>query len=219
MPDLETFAERHGLHILSIADLISYRLQAERLVERIDQAEITLDRTRSNWQAVVYEEQIEKWQFVALIKGSLRCPGPVLCRMHSGSTMADIFSSTYNEGGQNLKEAVDAIEAEGTGIIVYLPSRGDLQAELRTCVRQSVSPPPLAAVGSEAPRSPSLPTATRQSQAGALREYGLGAQVLRDLGLTSIRLLTNNPRKIAGIQGFGLRIVECVPLVSMRSPA
>ncbi len=206
MPDLEIFARKHGLLILTIADLIRYRLQAEHLVERLEEAEIILDRTNAAWCSIVYESTVDGRQLMALVKGDLGAPGPVLCRMHSGSTLGDVFASPASEGGRNLFEAVDAIEAEGRGVIVYLPPHGDLRAELVEITRRTKSSP----LASPAPLD-------ARPHGGTLREYGLGAQVLRELSVHQIRLLTNNPRKIAGIHGYGLEVVESVPLVKNRS--
>jgi 3,4-dihydroxy 2-butanone 4-phosphate synthase / GTP cyclohydrolase II len=206
MPDLEEFASRHGLRILTIADLISYRLQTEHLVTRLSLGDIVLDRTATAWQAIVFEAVLEKRQFLALVKGPLDGSKATLCRMHAGSTLADVFTSTSGDGAKHLDEAIDAIEAEGSGVIVYLPPQGDLRDDLERLLRRVESRP-----GNGAPPSGARP------HGGTLREYGLGAQVLRELGLTKIRLLTNNPRKVAGIQGYGLELVESVPLVSMRA--
>ncbi|MCC6897706.1 MAG: 3,4-dihydroxy-2-butanone-4-phosphate synthase [Polyangiaceae bacterium] len=206
MPDLERFAERHGLVILTIADLIRYRLQAEHLVERVEDADIVLDRTNTAWRALVYESTVDGRQLMALVKGDVTGPGSVLCRMHSGSTLGDVFASPASEGGRNLFEAVDSIEAEGRGVIVYLPPLGDLRAELGEVARRTKS----------SPLASPAPIDTRP-HGGTLREYGLGAQVLRELSVRQIRLLTNNPRKIAGIHGYGLEVVESVPLVKNRS--
>jgi len=195
MPDLEVFAKKHGLRILSIADLIQYRLQTERLVRRVAQGALRLDETATEWTANVYESATDGRQFVALVKGDIGGGGPVLCRMHSGSTIGDVFASTTRDGGRNLREAIRRIEAERRGVIVYLPPRqapGDEIAAL--------------ALGAEARRS--IPTPGDS----ALREFGLGAQILADLGVHEMRLLTNNPRKIAGISGFGLSVVESVEL-------
>jgi len=205
MPDLEQFSKRHGLRILTIADLIWYRLQTEQLVRLVDEADIVLDATRTTWRALIYEATLEERHFLALVKGDVARSEPVLCRMHSGSVIADTFSSTLDEGGRNLTEAIEAIEAEGRGIVVYLPPRGDLRAELKKLL-----------VLAEEKSSPFTTHLAARAHGGTLREYGLGAQVLRELGLHKLRLLTNNPRKIAGIQGFGLEVVESVPLVSMR---
>jgi 3,4-dihydroxy 2-butanone 4-phosphate synthase/GTP cyclohydrolase II len=206
MPDLERFAAQHDLRILTIADLIRYRLQTELLVRRLGEQVLALDRTGTEWRVIVYDALVDGRQFLALVKGDVRGDAPILCRMHGGSLVADLFISTAFEGGRNLQEAIDRIEAEGRGVIVYLPAKSDLKRQLEHLV-----------VGGDPnkPPEPSSPTNEAPHQ-GALREFGLGAQVLRELGLHELRLLTNNPRKIAGLEGYGLRIAETVPLVSMR---
>jgi 3,4-dihydroxy 2-butanone 4-phosphate synthase/GTP cyclohydrolase II len=203
LADLELFARRHSLRILTIADLIQYRLQTERLIRKIAEHAITVDATRSVWQAVVYECGTDGRQFVALVKGKVEGDSPVLCRMHSGSTLGDVFASTPRDGGHHLREALLRIDAEGRGVVVYLPAKGSPAAELASYVAVVESPPAPAPGASTDP----------------LREFGLGAQVLADLGLHKIRLLTNNPRKIAGLRGYGLEVVESVPLHSMREQA
>jgi len=190
MPDLEVFARKHDLRIVTIADLIQYRLQTERLVRRVTQGTVRLDETGTEWTANVYESTTDGRQFVALVKGEPVANAPVLCRMHSGSTIGDVFASTTRDGGRNLREAIRRIEAERRGVIVYLPPRLRPSDELS------------ALGGASVPATGDSP----------LREFGLGAQVLADLGLHEIRLLTHNPRKIAGLSGFGLSIVETVPL-------
>jgi 3,4-dihydroxy 2-butanone 4-phosphate synthase/GTP cyclohydrolase II len=197
MPDLETFASKHGLRILSIADLIRYRLSTESLVRRTQEALITLDQTNTEWRAITYETTVDGRQFLTLIKGDLSKGPPALCRVHTGSTVADTFLSTPRDGGRHLRETIAQIESEGRGALVYIAPRGDLVRELQASLASAQSTPTLPASGEP------------------LREFGLGAQVLLDLGLHEIRLLTNNPRKIAGLQGFGLRVVERVPLHSM----
>jgi 3,4-dihydroxy 2-butanone 4-phosphate synthase/GTP cyclohydrolase II len=219
MPDLEQFAKEHGLTIITIADLIWYRLQTEQLVKKVDESDILLDRTGTVWRAMVFEPAIDERQVLALIKGDVAAEDPILCRMHRGSTVADTFSSTLDEGGRNLDEAIDAIERAGRGVVVYLPPRGDLRQELLSLrSRREARSSPIAA---SSPVTSSEPLAAgagaiSMAQRGTLREYGLGAQVLRELGMHRLRLLTNNPKKIAGIQGFGLEVVESVPLISMR---
>jgi len=201
MPDLELFAKKHGLMVLTVADLIQYRLQTERLVRRVADRPITLDVTRSEWTSSVYEIIGEARQFLALSKGNVATAEPVLCRVHSGSLIADLFCSTPFEGGSNLREAILAIEQAGAGVILYIPPRGDMVHELDH-LRGGEPPAPTAA-----------------AHASTLREFGLGAQVLADLGVQQIRLLTNSQPKIAGLTGFGLTVVERVPLVSMKGEA
>ena len=209
MPDLERFASRHGLRILSIADLIGYRLFTERLVRRLGESTIVLDHTGSEWRAIVYGTTIDDRQFLALVKGDLAGGPPPLCRVHTGSTLADSFVATPRDGGRHLREAILQIEAAGRGALVYIAPRGDLHRELESC-RASSEAPPVRPVGAGAP----IDKPGKGSEP-PLREFGLGAQVLVDLGLHEIRLLTNTPRKIAGIHGFGLEVVESLPLHSM----
>jgi 3,4-dihydroxy 2-butanone 4-phosphate synthase/GTP cyclohydrolase II len=202
MPDLERFAEKHGMRILTIEDLIQYRLFTEQLMRRASEATITLDQTGTEWRAIVYETTIDDRQFFALVKGTLKGGGePPLCRVHSGSTVADLFAATPRDGGRHLREAIAQIEAAGRGALVYIAPRGDVRAELEAWRLLKDLPP------------------TSPSKDAPLREFGLGAQVLFDLGLHEIRLLTNNPRKLAGIHGFGLEVVERVPLHSMGPDA
>jgi 3,4-dihydroxy 2-butanone 4-phosphate synthase/GTP cyclohydrolase II len=197
MPDLEIFSRKHNLRILTVADLIQYRLQTERLVRRTMEHTVRLDATGTDWRAYVYEVLVDGRQFLALVKGEIAGEAPALCRVHAGSTLGDVFASTNLDGGRHLREALLKIEAEGRGALVYLPSRGNTLRELESYIALS---------------SPSSDGASDQP----LREFGLGAQVLADLGVHKIRLITNNPRKIAGIHGFGLDVVERVPLDSMR---
>ncbi len=202
MPDLEVFAQRHGLIILTVADLIQYRLQTERLVRRIGERAMRLDATGTEWTGYVYEIVGETRQFLALARGALAGPEPVLCRVHSGSLVSDLFSSTPFDGGSNLREAILAIEKAGAGVVLYIPPKGDLVGELDALAAS------LASGASDV-----------AGKAWTLREFGLGAQVLADLGVRGIRLLTNSQPKIAGLTGFGLQVVERVPLVSMRGEA
>ena len=195
MPDLEIFGKKHGMRILSIADLIQYRLQTERLVKRLSHGQIRLDETGTDWMARVYESTTDGRQFVALVKGDLAGNTPVLVRMHSGATIGDVFSSTAKDGGRNLREAIRRIEAERRGVIVYLPPRQQPSEEIGALGRVEAAPAP-----------------KKASDDSPLREFGLGAQILSDLGIHAIRILTANPRKIAGLSGFGLEVIESVPL-------
>ena len=202
MPDLEIFAKKHGLRIVTIADLIQYRLQTERLVRRVDRAaRSSSTRPAPSGRATVYESSTDGRQFVALDAGR-RSPAP--SRRSAACTRArsigDVFASTPRDGGRNLREAIRRIEAERRGVIVYLPPRGALAARSRSSPARTSAP-------RRASRRPQPAVAD-----SPLREFGLGAQILADLGLHKIRLLTNNPRKIAGLSGFGLEVVESVAL-------
>jgi 3,4-dihydroxy 2-butanone 4-phosphate synthase/GTP cyclohydrolase II len=190
LPDLEIFAERHGFNILTIADLIAYRLQTEALVRPIVEREIVLDRTGTTWKAVLFESEIDQRRVLALVKGEIS--ETALCRMQRGSLLADVFSSSAAGGGRALSESLAAIEREGSGVVVYLPPQEPLGAELEGDAASD-------------PAASSVPART-------LREYGLGAQVLRELGVRKLRLLTNHPPRIAGLHGHGLDLVESVPL-------
>ncbi len=196
MPDLEKFAERHGLLVVSIADLIQYRLQTESLVKRVRDMNVRLAGSApSAWRGIVYEVAVERRQFLALVLGDIEAEGePVLCRVHTGSTFGDVFGATY-QGGGNLLASVAKIEAEGRGVILYLPGKGDIARELDEYV-EAHRPREVTAAPPEPP----------------LREFGLGAQCLVDLGLRRIRLLTSNPRKIAGLHGYGLEVTDSVPI-------
>jgi 3,4-dihydroxy 2-butanone 4-phosphate synthase/GTP cyclohydrolase II len=198
MPDLERFAARHGLMILTVADLIQYRLQTERLVRKVVERPMRLDLTGTEWGGSVYEIIGEPRQFFALSKGVVATAEPVLCRVHSGSLVGDLFSSTPVDGGSNLREAILAIEKAGAGVVLYIPPKGDLVRELDSLRRSGTAD---------------------AGQPWTLREFGLGAQVLSDLGVHQLRLLTNSQLKIAGLTGFGLKVVERVPLVSMKGEA
>jgi 3,4-dihydroxy 2-butanone 4-phosphate synthase/GTP cyclohydrolase II len=203
MPDLEEFAREHRLRILTIADLIQYRLQTETLVERVAQHVVRLDQTGSDWLAIVYQSVVEARQALALVKGSIDQDEPVLCRVHTGARVADLFCSTSADGGVNLRDAIDRIEREGSGVLLYLESQRSLAEELEHVSRNPHGGVP-----------PAAESASSQGDKGrsTLRKFGLGAQMLADLGARKLRLLTNSQRKIAGLTGYGIEIVEHVPL-------
>ena len=195
MPDLEKFGQRHDLLIVTIADLIQYRLQTERLVHRAAERAVKLDATGTEWHAVAFEVGHtggERRELMALIRGDVSGEAPVLCRMHAGSMLDDLFAEAGK--GRTLRDSIQRIEKEGRGIIVYFPPREGL---LHDFVAKGA--------------------ASSKTKADPLREYGLGAQVLADLGVHKIRLLTSNPRKVVGLQGFGLQIVESVQVGSPRA--
>jgi 3,4-dihydroxy 2-butanone 4-phosphate synthase / GTP cyclohydrolase II len=193
MPDLELFGKEHGLMILSIADLIQYRIRMDRLVRRLHEAVVRIDLTGTDWTSIAYEAELDQRQVLALVKGEISPTDPTLVRMHAGSMVADLFASTRSEGGHNLRQSILQIEREGCGVIVYFPPRGDLASELKMMEAH--------------------PTASGGGGPAVLHEYGIGAQVLANLGVRKLRLLTNNPKKMAGLGGFGLEIVERVAVL------
>ena len=196
-PDLVRFAEEHGLHLLSIADLIEYRMQTERLVTRVRSSDVVLP-SGGKWRAHVYETSVEDRQFLALTLGPIDAQ-PTLVRVHTGSVLGDVFG--VRKGSRVvISDAVERIEAEGKGVILFLPGRLDLARDLAFHAGDEV---------------PALPT----DQGEVLREYGLGAQTLADLGVAKIRLLTNRPRRIAGLEGYGLSVVEQLLLADPDSDA
>jgi 3,4-dihydroxy 2-butanone 4-phosphate synthase / GTP cyclohydrolase II len=197
LPDLEEFATRHGLKILTVADLIAYRLQTERLVHLLAEREIVLDRTGTAWRVLVFEDVLESRRLLALVKGTPSSDRPTLCRMHRGSLLTDLWASSLGPGARLLDASIDTIEREGEGVVVYLPPEAALGSELLT--------------SAETPSRPSgFPEASPRPHGGTLREYGLGAQVLGALGVRQIRLLTNNPKRIPALHGYGLDLVDCV---------
>jgi 3,4-dihydroxy 2-butanone 4-phosphate synthase/GTP cyclohydrolase II len=204
MPDLEVFAEEHGLRILSIADLIQYRLQTETLVERLAEHDMVLDQTGTTWRCVVFELPVEDRQAIALVKGDVSGDEPVLCRVHAGSLVSDMFCSRPGSGGAVLRASIRRIEEEGRGVVLYLEPRKSLAAEIKKTFGQV--PPPADSI-------PNAEEARTSDQARTiLRRFGLGAQMLADLGIRKLRLISNSQRRIAGITGYGLDVVEHVPV-------
>jgi 3,4-dihydroxy 2-butanone 4-phosphate synthase / GTP cyclohydrolase II len=196
MPDLERFAAEHGLMILTIADLIEYRLRQESLVERAVSATIApaLSGLTSDFRAYGYRTPVERTEYLALVLGDVTA-GEVLVRVQTACIPGDVFGSAACDCGAQLRAALTQIEGEGRGVFLYvLPGgRMSLIADVESHVlHQDVA----RAGGGES----------------KLRDFGLGAQVLADLGLSKIRLMTNNPRKIVGLDGYGICVVDRVPL-------
>ncbi len=185
--DLVGFAEEHDLVILSIADLIQYRLAHERLVDRRRSGRVKLS-TGTEWLAHVYGVSVEERQALALTLGEIDA-SPTLVRVHTGSVLADVFGAR-TPMRVVLPKAMERIEREGRGVILFLPGKVDLDRDLAFHLGDALPPSP--------------PT----DQVEVLREYGVGAQILSDLGLRRIRLLTNRPRRIAGLDGYGLEVVD-----------
>ncbi len=197
MPDLEKFATQHGLRILSIADLIEYRLQQESLVEKMATAPLvpTLPGVTAGFQSYVYSTPVEKTEYLALTLGDVGSGESVLVRVQTACFPGDVFGSAACDCGAQLAAALQAIEREGRGVLLYvIPSgRHSLFGDFKAHVLHEES----------------ARVAGREHK---LRDFGLGAQVLSALGVRNLRLLTNNPKKIAGLEGYGMCVVERVPL-------
>lgn len=186
-PDLVVFARDHGLRLLTIADLIQYRLARERLVTRIRQTPVQMP-TGQAWIASVYQVEVEdEHQFMALSYGNITS-APTLVRVHRGSVLGDAFQVRMGQR-VHIADCVAAIEREGNGVILFLPGHPDPETDLAFYLNEPIPRPP---------EEPGM----------VLREYGFGAQVLSDLGLEKLRVLTNRPRRIPSLDAYGLNVVE-----------
>jgi 3,4-dihydroxy 2-butanone 4-phosphate synthase / GTP cyclohydrolase II len=200
VPDLVPYCERHGLKMITVADLVEYRRRNEKLVER--GASVRLPTEFGVFEAVGFREKLTGKTHVALVKGDIEGAENVLVRVHSECLTGDVFHSLRCDCGEQLEQALARIETEGTGVLLYMAQEGrgiGLLNKLRAYELQEQG----------------FDTVEANLELGFpadARDYGIGNQILSDLGLTTIRILTNNPKKLTGIDGFGLKVVEQVPI-------
>lgn len=206
LPELKKMADEHNLKLISIQDLIAYRLKQESIVEK--GVEVSMPTDHGEFRLIPFKQKSNGLEHVALFKGSWEADEPVLVRVHSSCITGDIFASQRCDCGEQLHQAMDMIQKEGKGVIVYLDQEGrgiGLMEKMRAYKLQEEG----------------LDTVDANTCLGHLadeRDYGVGAQIIRELGIRNIRLISNNPVKRVGLEAYGLRIVENVPVEITPNP-
>jgi 3,4-dihydroxy 2-butanone 4-phosphate synthase/GTP cyclohydrolase II len=201
LPQLEEIAKNSGLKIVSIADLITYRRKNERLVQKV--AEARFPTVYGDFIIIAYKSTVDTDEHIAVIKGEINNGEPVLVRVHSECVTGDVFGSLRCDCGEQVHKAMKMIAGEGRGVFLYMRQEGrgiGIHNKLKAYQLQDQG----------------LDTVEANIALGFepdLRDYGIGAQILADLGLHNIRLMTNNPKKIIGLESYGLKVVESVPLL------
>ncbi len=206
VPDLERYCARHGLKMITVADLIAYRRRHDKLVERV--VTTRLPTAFGDFDVVGYRSLVDDKHHVAMVKGEVDGAADVLVRVHSECLTGDVFHSLRCDCGEQLESALSMIEREGSGVLLYLAQEGRGIGLLNKLKAYNLQDQGLDTV--DANLELGLPV--------DLRDYGIGAQILADLGLSSIRILTNNPKKIRGLEGYGLSVTEQIPIVHAANP-